>query len=176
MGTDTARLKGIYRDVLLGPGGRVRFDSGWTPNTVVDRGRALLAAFLGNRPATLGIQFLAVGRGLPQWDEEGPPPPDPAATDLLDRHAPPIPVADLNLAYLDGGGNVVEGPTTRLQVTATLEAGYPEVVAPATAYPLREFGLFGSFDGGDFMINSVRHAVIHKDPASTLIRVIRLSL
>lgn len=174
METRTPPLKGIYRDVLLGPGGAVRWDSGWTPNTIVDRGRALLAGFMGNRPST-GIQRLAVGQGLPQWDAEGTPPPDPAATDLLNRYEPPIPVADLNLAYLDDAGNVVEGPTTRLQVTATLEAGYPAAALPGAAYPLREFGLFGEFDGGEYMVNCVRHAVIHKDPGSTLIRVIRLS-
>lgn len=39
--------------------------------------------------------------------------------------------------------------------------------------PLREFGLF---DGKDYMINGVRHPVIHKDAASTLVRVIRQHL
>ncbi|HET7461555.1 MAG TPA: hypothetical protein VFJ82_09900 [Longimicrobium sp.] len=167
-------LRGIFRDVLVGPDGHTRYDSGWTNNTVVDRGRALLAAFLANGP-TQGIRFLAVGRGLPQWDTDGTPAPDPAAIDLLDRYQPAIPVGDLNVAFLDDGGNVVQGPTTRLQVTATLEAGYPAVPEGETAYPLREFGLFGEFGGGPFMINSVRHGVIQKDPASTLIRVIRLT-
>jgi hypothetical protein len=169
----TISLRGTYRDVLLSGDGRRRHDSGWTPNTVVDRGRALLAGFLRNDDST-GIQFLAVGRGLPQWDADGPPPPETTLTDLVDRHAPPIPAGELNLAYLDAGGNVVEGPTTRLQITATLPAGYPEV-APGGTYPLREFGLFGSFGGAEYMVNCVRHGVIHKDASSTLIRVIRLS-
>lgn len=168
-------LRGTYRDVLLGGDGRRRYDSGWTSNTVVDRGRALLAGFLRN-DSSAGIQFLAVGRGLPQWDAGGTPAPDPSAEDLLDRYSPPLPVGALSLAYLDGAGNVVEGPTTRLQITATLEAGYPEIVAPDTAFPLREFGLFGSFDGADYMVNCVRHPVINKDASSTLIRVIRLHL
>lgn len=166
-------LRGMYRDVLLAGDGRTAWDSGWTPNTVVDRGRALVAGFLRN-DASAGIQFLAVGQGLPQWDAAGTPPPEATATDLLNRHAPPIPAADLNLAYLDAAGNVVEGPTTRLQITATLAAGYPAISPPATAYPLREFGLFGRFGDTDYMVNCVRHAVIHKDAASTLIRVIRL--
>lgn len=140
---------------------------------VVDRGRALLAGFVKNDSPS-GIQFLAVGQGLPQWDQEGTPDPDVTAIDLLSRHSPPIPVANLNIAYLDGAGNVVDGPTTQLQITATLEAGYPEITPPAVAYPLREFGLFGSFGGADYMINYARHPVIHKDAASTLIRVIRL--
>jgi hypothetical protein len=39
---------------------------------------------------------------------------------------------------------------------------------------LREFGLFGQLAGSDYMLNSIRHPVIHKDGDATLIRVVRL--
>lgn len=167
-------IKGIYRDVLTSGDGRIIHDSGWTSNTIVDSCRILLAGFIKNEAST-GIQFLAVGQGQDTWDAQGPPPSDPATTtDLVHRHAPPIPIGQLNLAYLDKDLNVVGQPTNRLQITATLAPGYPTPLAPLNTYPLREFGLFGHFKGQDFMLNSIRHPVIHKDAAATLVRVVRL--
>jgi hypothetical protein len=168
-----ASIKGIFRDVLKGPDGRTFHDSGWLSNTIVDSGRILLAGFMRNDSPS-AIQFLAVGQGLESWDTDGVPPTTTSATDLVNRHSPPIPESELSLVYLDGADAVVGGPTNRLQITATLEPGYPEIVAPAVSFPLREFGLFGTFNGADFMINNVRHPVIHKDASATLIRVIRL--
>lgn len=167
-------VQGRYRDLLKGPRGQILHDSGWRRNTIVERGRILLAGFLKNE-ASVGIQFLAVGQGLASWDSAGIPAPEQSATDLVARYTPVIPVASLQMTYLDASETGVAEPTPCLQITATLEPGYPAIAAPAVAYPLREFGLFGTFGGTDFMINSVRHAVIHKDAAATLIRVIRLS-
>ncbi|MDD5322496.1 MAG: hypothetical protein PHD43_18165 [Methylococcales bacterium] len=168
-------LKGIYRDILSAGDGRIIHDSGWVSNTIVDRCRILLAGFVKNESSSGGIQFLAVGRGLDAWDKEGPPASEPAATiDLVNRHAPPLPVNRLNIVYLDEAASVVANPTNRLQITATLVPGYPPPLAPLNTYPLREFGLFGRFDGNDYMINSIRHPVIHKDADATLVRVIRL--
>ncbi|MFZ5758614.1 MAG: hypothetical protein ACOY32_03160 [Thermodesulfobacteriota bacterium] len=169
----TGQLQGIYRDIVHDGDGRVIRDSGWTANTIVERCRILLAGFMRNAPSD-GIRHLAVGQGLAGWDDGGPPPPDPLATGLVTPHAPPVPFAELAVAYLDEGLAEVALPTSRLQITAILAPGYPAPPPGLTAYPLREFGLFGRLNGTDFMINSIRHAVIHKDPAATLIRMIRL--
>ena len=167
-------MKGIYRDILIGEDNQPIHDSGWVSNTIVNRCRILLAGFMKNEPSD-GIQYLAVGQGLADWDTNGTPVPDAATTtDLENRDVPSIPVSDLDLVYLDENDVVVVSSTNRLQITATLEPGYPVPIAPAVSYPLREFGLFATFKGTDYIINSVRHPVIHKDVSATLIRVIRL--
>ena len=167
-------IKGIYHDILKGADDNIIYDSGWRSNTIVHRCRMLLAGFMKNDPSS-GIQSLAVGQGLKEWDDTGAPEPDPATTtDLVNGYSPPIPVSELDMAYLDEDDSEVTGATNRLQITATLEPGYPVPVSPLTTYPLREFGLFGRFNGTDYMINSIRHPVIHKDESATLIRVIRL--
>jgi hypothetical protein len=169
-----APLRGIYRDIVTGRDGRVVHDSGWNANTVVDSCRTLLAGFVRNASAG-GISFLAVGQGEPTWDSSGAPAPDPATTnDLVNRFSETVPAADLVLEYLDAGDNVTGTPTNRLQVTATLPPGFPAALPGLSTYPLREFGLFGSLDGADLMINCIRHPVIHKDEGSSLIRVVRL--
>ena len=168
-----ASIRGIYRDVLKGPKGDLLYDSGWVHNTIVNRCRILLAGLMSNDSAN-GIQSLIVGYGETGWDSGGIPGIPATATDLVHRF-PDAPIGGLGFEYLDGGGQVVGGPTRRLQITATLEPGYP---VPRTGglstADLREFGLFGSFNGTEYMINNVRHAVIHKDTSATLIRVIRL--
>jgi hypothetical protein len=167
-------IKGIYRDILKGPGDRIIEDRGWLSNTIVTRCRLLLAGFMKNEPSD-GIQFMAVGQGLEAWDSGGAPALDPATTtDLVNRFTPPVPVASLALVYLDAADTEVAGPTSRLQITATLPPGYPTPLAPLTTYPLREFGLFGHFGGEDYMINCIRHPVILKDVSTTLIRIVRL--
>lgn len=167
------QIKGIYRDILQDSDSAVIHDSGWVSNTIVERCRILLAGFMRNDSSD-GIQHLAFGQGLETWDDDGTPQPDPLATGLVDQYNPPIPVANLTITYLDENDLEVSAPTSRLQITAILPPGYPVPLAPLTTYPLREFGLFGRFSGTDFMINSIRHAVIHKDASATLIRMIRL--
>jgi len=167
------QLKGIYRDILKNSHGSILHDSGWMANTIVERCRILLAGFISNDSSN-GIHHLAFGQGLAAWDDSGPPVPDPAATGLVTPYDPPIAFGALTVSYLDEGNSEVSAPTSRLQITAILEPGYPAPLAPLTTYPLREFGLFGRFDGTDYMINSIRHSVIHKDASATLIRRIRL--
>jgi hypothetical protein len=171
-------IRGIFRDVLLDPRGGVLHDSGWTSNTIVTRCRILLSAFMKNDPETetaFGIQHLAVGRGEEGWDEAGVPPPDPEeTTGLTEPFEEPIPRGDLEIAYLDSSDGVQSDPSPRLQITATLEPGYPAPLEGLSTYPLREFGLFGRLGGADHMINCIRHPVIHKDESATLIRVVRL--
>ncbi len=170
-------IKGIFRDRLIGPDGSLLYDSGWAPNTIVDSCRTLLAGLIKNELVG-GIQCLAVGRGKEAWDTDGVPAPVPEATTrLISRYTPTIPDpnsgSDWKLVYLDENDEVAHEPTNRLQITATLEPGYPAPEPPLATYPLREFGLFGSVDGS-YMINCVRHPVIHKHASATLIRVIRL--
>lgn len=177
-------LKGRYRDILTEPGRGVIFDSGWNSNTIVDRCRMLLASFMRSDTAS-GIQYLAVGQGEQSWDA-GIPPTDPATTIALINQAPdasapfehPIAFDDLVFTYLDASETPVGGPTPRLQISATLPPGVPQPLGGGTTYPLREFGLFGQFTVGsetqNYMINTIRHPVIHKGPTATLIRVVRL--
>jgi len=173
MQAEQLTLRGMYRDILMN-GNLILFDSRWVPNTIVHRGRILLAAFFKNDPSD-GIQSLAVGQGSPAWDTDGPPPPDASATTGLEsRYTPVIPISRLNVVYLDDGHEVVTGPTSRLQITSILEPGYPAPLPSLTSYPLREFGLFGRLNGTEYMINCIRHPVIHKDESATLIRAIRL--
>lgn len=167
------QLKGIYRDILKEGDGTVIHDSGWVSNTIVERCRILLAGFMRNDSSD-GIQHLAFGQGLDTWDDNGTPTPDPLASGLVTPYNPPIPFAGLTITYLDENDHEVSAPTSRLQITAILPPGYPAPLASLTTYPLREFGLFGRFSGTDFMINSIRHSVIHKDASATLIRIIRL--
>lgn len=167
-------IKGVYRDILIESDKHLIYDSGWVSNTIVNTCRVLLAGFIKNEPSD-GIQHLAVGQGSADWDSGGAPAPDPATTIALeDEYDPPIAEANLDIVYLDDNDLEVATPTSRLQITAMLEPGYPAPTAPLISYPLREFGLFGHFDGAEYMINNVRHPVIHKDASATLIRVIRL--
>jgi hypothetical protein len=161
--------------MLIGHDSNLIYDSGWVSNTVVDRCRVLLAGFMKNELSS-GIQCLAVGKGNEDWDTAGVPVPDPVqATNLVTRYDPAIPFSDLDVVYLDENDEVSPEyePTSRLQITVTLVPGYPVPESSLSTYPLREFGLFGNADG-TYMINYVRHPVIHKHESATLIRVIRL--
>lgn len=179
-------IKGIYRDLLKGPDSRVIFDSGWRSNTIVQQCKVLIAGFMKNGSPS-GIQCLAVGKGKEEWDTQWNTanPPGPASdtvTNLENRYSPPITVPPvspvpgqeyLEISYLDESDKVSGKVTNRLQIKATLNPGYPAPIQ-FNAYPLREFGLFGSFGGKDYMINCVRHPVIYKDASATLVREIKL--
>lgn len=166
-------IRGIYRDRLLDPEGRLISDSGWRKNLIVLPCRVLLAGFLKNETA-LGIQSLQVGRGSAAWDTTPPPLPDPNNTDQLVDTAPfTIPLAKLKVDYLDSADSVVATPTNRIQITATLGPGEP-TPAGSRPFPLREFGLFGSLNGVARMIDYIRHPLIEKDGAVSLERKVRL--
>lgn len=161
--------KGIYRDRLITAQGRV-IDRGWCSNLIVNRGRLLIAGFMrGDGP--VGIQRLLIGRGEADWDDDPPGPPLPTTTQLVDPAPFERVVAPAQIQYLDTTGTPTAGPTNRLQLTVTLGPDEPPDLDP---YPLREFGLFGSFGGEGFMINYVRHPVIHKPADATLERTIQL--
>jgi hypothetical protein len=170
----TVTIEGIYRDLLILPGGTVVSDSGWRKNAIVLSCRILLAGFMKNDATALGIRSLQVGRGDASWDTAPPPAPDPNATTTLTDATPfAIAVGALVLEYLNAADTVVATPTNRLQITATLGPGQP-TAATAPPFPLREFGLFGQFNGAPQMIDYVRHPLIQKDGALTLERKIRL--
>ncbi len=181
-------IKGMYRDVLIGPGKHIIYDSGWRSNTIVQQCRVLLAGFMKSDHQASGIQYLAVGQGDDAWDAQWktttPPAPDPTAIHLKNRFDPPISVPPpspvqgkeyLEILYLDDSDKpAATGVVTNsLQIKAVFSPGYP---APAqfNTYPLREFGLFGRFGTTDYMINYVKHPVIYKDASATLVREIKL--
>lgn len=169
-------IKGIYRDRLWTPplhaahgSPAPALDSGWRSNIVVTQARLALAAFMKGEEDAFGIRAILVGEGEEAWDQNGPPPPDPSTTELVnavdEREIEPD-----QIVFLDTNGEESEEPTTRVQVTVTYEPGEPgEEVA------LREFGLFGELLGDIYMIDYVRHPVINKGSQDTLERVIRLS-
>ncbi len=161
--------KGSYRDRLIAPDGHV-LDRGWRSNLIVDRGRILIAGFVRGDGAT-GIQRLSIGRGLAEWDAAPPEAPAPTTQQLVDPAPFDVPLTAADIEYLDAGGEPTPGPTNRLRLVITLGENEPPGEDP---YPLREFGLFGDFGGEPYMINYVRHAVIHKAAADTLERTIRL--
>jgi hypothetical protein len=98
-----------------------------------------------------------------------------ASTEQLVDTAPVIvPVVAADMSYLDAAGTPTLGPTHRLQITVTLAPGTPAAPPGETDYPLREFALFGDFGGEAFMIDYVRHPVVHKAAGDTLVRTIRL--
>lgn len=169
--------KGIYRDVLRGPEGVILFDSGWHSNKIVNNCRRLLAGFIKDAPATQsvrGIQHLSVGQGRKDWDGSPPPEPPDETLALETPYSEPIPADMLKIEYLDEDGQPSEQITAHLQITATLGPGYPPPVDPLKTYPLREFGLFGKAGDEFFMINVVRHPVIHKDENAILTRTLQL--
>ena len=167
-------IQGIYRDRLLDPSGVTISDSGWRSNMIVMRCRVLLSGFLKGDNTALGIQALQVGRGDPSWDTNPPPLPDPnTLAALIDATPFEVPVNQLKLEYLDTGDNVVAQATNRLQITATLGPGVPPP-PPNAPFQLREFGLFGEFNGARQMIDYIRHPLIEKDATMTLERKVRL--
>lgn len=160
--------RGLYHDRLITARGEID-DRGWRSNLIVDRARFLIAGFMrGDGPA--GIQRLLVGRGLESWDG-APAPPTRTAQELADPAPFEIPLTSADIAYVNAAGDPTAGPTNRLRLVVTLGENEPPGEDP---FALREFGLFGEFGGEPYMINYVRHGVIHKAADATLIRTIQL--
>jgi hypothetical protein len=172
-------LSGMFRDVVHDAEGRVTLETPWQKNVIVDNCRRLLATFMHNVPATIGIKGLLVGAGLAAWDVTPPPAPVPGTTQLVDLNPFLVPIANLGIAYLDAASNVTATPTNRIQIIATL----PGLPTPMPPWPngthptgtLREFGLVGTLNGTDVLINYRVHTAIAKDPTSTLVRTIWLT-
>lgn len=178
MNDNIIKPKGIYRDRLITSKG-VRFDSGWHSNIIVNHCRDLLAAFMKGDGAT-GIKFIAIGKGDANWDSTAPGAPVPDTTQLEDSSPFKLDVTatEMTLAYLNASNEPlaepVTDPTHRIEIKITLDKTIPPIEAGQDSYPLREFGLFGLFGTAEYMIDYVRHSVIHKGPEDTLVRTIRL--
>ncbi|MFI6289868.1 hypothetical protein ACIBCM_34920 [Streptomyces sp. NPDC051018] len=170
-----ARLTGEYRDVLIDPSGRVTWDSGVRPNTIVADCKRLLCGFVQGRTTTHGITGLRVGQGHDTWDRPpGPPTTLPSDTALADQNPFTVPAASLRIDYVVGT-DVVDTPTNQLQIVATLgpdEPPWPDADHPNRT--LREFGLVGTLGTDTVLIDYVIHPAIPRDPESTLKRTIRL--
>ena len=165
-------LKGIYHDKWISPNGTI-VDLGWRSNIVVDRCRILLAAFMKGDSSN-GIQVMKVGRGEQFWDDEPPEPPVRTIEQLTDPSPVDIPIGSSLIEYLDATGSPTEGPTHQLRISVMLEPGMPPVESEETSYPMREFGLFGQYGAQEYMIDYVRHPVIHKQAEDSMERTIHL--
>jgi hypothetical protein len=171
-------IKGIYRDVVRDPRGRVVSDTGWRSNLIVASCRVLLAGLMkGEQTNTrFGIQSLKVGKGNPAWDAVSTPAPDESLTALVDRNPYTITREGLELIYLDSSGQRSATPTNRIEIIAKLGPNQPtpDELQPTKPYPLREFGLFGKVGDEEYMIDYIRHPLIEKDNAFTLERHVQL--
>jgi hypothetical protein len=158
----------MYRDVLRDAAGRVKWTRGWQKNAIVTDCRRLLVGFMRGSPTgAVGIQGLQVGIGLAAWDQpSGPPPPGAGQVTLVDPHPFTVPVADLQIDFLNPTTDSVSPePTNRLQIVASLGLGVPSWPdADHVTSTLREFGLVGQLDGAAVLINYVTHPAIVKDP------------
>lgn len=170
---------GKYHDRIITRKGQMK-DFGWRSNIIVDRCRYLLASFMKNertrgiQQKAVGIRLLVIGKGMEIWDTQPPPQPLPTIQQLVDPDPFKIKIGTRQIIYLDVDGNQTTVPTHRIQITVTLGPGVPPSEGDGTTYPLREFGLLGRFGNEDFLINYVRHPVIHKQADETLNRTIRL--
>lgn len=168
--TNSSNVRGIYRDVLIEPDCGVVCDTGWRSNTIVEGCRVLIAGLMSGVRG--GIKYLAVGQGNPDWDDGTIDDIDPTAKSLWDHDAKKIELEPAHFAYLvdDVSLRSTQSPTPRLYITVKIP---PEFHAAGTL-ALREFGLIGLLGEEEYMINCIRHPVIHKGPNATLIRNVRL--
>ena len=164
---------GKYRDCLIRANGEVT-DFGWRSNVVVDQCRELLAAFMLGGTA-LGIQYISLGRGDAIWDTQPYVAPPASTHDLQDTTAHQIAVTDaaMSIGYIDSMGNATGTAQPRIEVSVTIEGDSLPISAGET-FPLREFALYGELNSTDYMIDYVRHGVIHIAQGDVLTRRIRL--
>lgn len=166
---------GIYHDVVSSESGS-KTDFGWRNNLIVNRCRILLSAFMLGDVNSAGIQFLSLGRGEESWDDTGPGSPVPEDVTLVDTSPVNINLTDveLTITYLDVTNTPTTTPSQRLQLELDLPAGFLPLAPGEDTFPLREFALFGRYNTDDFMIDYVRHPVIHIGATDVFTRTIRL--
>lgn len=165
--------QGKYRDQLLTADGSC-IDYGWRGNIIVDQCRQLLAGFMKGETVA-GVQYIALGRGETSWDETPPAPPQMSTQSLVDTAPETIAVSDaeMSIDFVDSSGVVSAAPSNRIQISITVAGSNLPIVGDET-FPLREFGLFGQLAPDDYMIDYVRHPVIHIGVADTLVRRVKL--
>lgn len=164
---------GQYWDCLSKQGGECE-DFGWRSNVIVNQCRQLLAAFMKGETVS-GIQYIELGTGDEAWDSEVAGPQDPATEALADSSPVVINVADaaMQVDFINNVDDFSAVPTNRLQVTLTLE-GTALPISAGETYPLREFALYGEVGGSAYMVDYVRHTVMHIGAEDSLTRKIRL--
>ena len=164
---------GKYWDQLHRADGQV-INFGWRSNVIVDQCRELLAAFMVGDTAS-GIQHISLGRGDEAWDSLPYEAPVASTMSLEDTAAHNIAVTDaaMSLSYLDPAGATSTDVYPRIEASITIE-GSSLPILPTETFALREFALFGQLNGSDYMIDYVRHGVIHIGVGDTLTRRVRL--
>lgn len=166
---------GIYRDVVNDHNGK-KTDFGWRNNLIVDRCRVLLSAFMFGDANSFGIQFLSLGRGEQSWDDLNPG--TPAADDVALTDTSPVNInladPELSITFWDASNALSISPSSRLQLELNLPIGFLPLAPGEDTFPLREFGLFGRYDTDDYMIDYVRHPVMHISGSDSFSRTIRL--
>lgn len=165
-------LQGQYRDRLI-KRGHVVHDGGWRSNRIVNNCHRLLASLMKGQVNMDGILFLAIGKGLPFWDEVIPET-NETVIKLTDEWLRQ-PVLPENIEFLDQNDLPSDQPTEHLRIIVEfdgeqlLENGYQS---------LREFGLFGGDANTDansgFLINYVVHPRIDITARATLKRELHL--
>lgn len=166
--------EGKYLDRLTRADGDV-VDYGWRPNVIVDQCRQLLAAFMQGQTAA-GIQRISLGRGDAGWDTLPYEAPVPSTSSLVDLSPHNISVTDagMSISFLDIAGNTTSDVHSRIEVSVTID-GDSLPIGPGETFPLREFALYGELNSSDYMIDYVRHGVIHIGQGDVLNRRIRLA-
>ncbi len=167
-------IEGIWRDVLFDSGSRVRWDSGWRSNLIVDSCNVLLASLMKRQEGVQGILFWAVGQGERDWDSVSPVP--MLGDSLLTNEVARLAISPEQIVYVNEENQPVEDPTTRLEVTAEFKG---QDLVPNGTQTLREFGVFGGDatrepDSG-LMIDYVIHPAIVLTPEVRLSRRLRLT-
>ncbi len=164
-------IRGVYRNRVYTACGCLRFDSGWSSNTLVDTTWPLIAGLLKNQARWHGIRFWAIGTGEEAWDL-APVPANPRSGRLVNEIRRNRIRPD-DIVWLDTQGEETDNPTTRIEVRS-------EFSWPRRDQTLREFGLFGGdatrdADSGQ-LINYVIHPRIDLNAGETLSRSVRFSL
>lgn len=167
-------IYGCYRDKLFNLEKCVVWEHSWLSNLIVQDCNPLLAGLMKRDEGMQGIQFLAIGVGDDNWDQEPPQPlwTSSQLTSEVGRQS----IAPNQIVYLDSTGQPTPNPTNRLQVTAEFRG---EDLVENGSLSLREFGLFGGnatlVPNSGFMINQVIHPRIDLTSGMTLVRQVRLA-
>jgi hypothetical protein len=167
-------IKGTYHDILIDSQNNRLFDSGWKNNRIVDSCHILNAALFRNPDLLKGVQFLAVGNGLPAWDSHIAVP--TGSERVLQNEVFRCPVTPDNISFEDSSGLCSSVPSSILRINATIT--YPDL--NGGDHRLREFGLFGGNATKDpnsgYMIDYVIHPRIDVSDGMSLQREVRLSM
>jgi hypothetical protein len=165
--------EGEYRDVLIGPHGKLLWEMPWQRNLIVEGLRRLLAALIKGDPQGNPVAFFAVGTGQEVWDDGTLPSKATQRTRTqLYNEAGRKAIPPGQITFLGGSF------TNRLEINMEfITADIP----PGTGNQnrrLREFGLFAagtSALNSGILINHRIHSRIDMQEGFTLQRTLRLT-